>query len=703
MASVGEIVGNINPREVIQENTRACLPAAFLAELDPNLGIAESDIVDLMTDDGLFIPGELGGTGLYPASTLSHTTEKLRLPITAVFDARLASSSEPQNLDRRITEVDNALRRGEHVILAYPKRREGKEPFSHYSTVTGYESHPDGTLITIMDPSDVDGGVRHVDIEGFLPYITPTEEIPVMAWGVRYGDAVQEEVESQFDATELPGLSLLANPLSKESDTGLAVPPNTKHPSSVVMPTSEITKQFNALGDIVLSRDGKLPIGYPRFVIPATVKDLSHKVHGTLSSLPFATMESAEAAANYIQRYGRHEEDAVIHEADGLYWLHDSDEALEAWQHTGLGLSSRQALATLEGRGQNDLERRTVAENSIKQTIEHYTGAKQEDIYLFPTGMAAIYALNQAMIVASDQAPGVQFGFPYTDTFEQRKFGPGMNISKNILDMRDGDYDTLAGVLESNQPIRGVITECPGNPKLWTPDFHKLDAMLDGRAPLVIDDTIGTMFNIDDNKLPDSVVARVTSLTKFFSSVGDVMGGSIVLRPDSPHYELVKAALDSTYQDTLWYEDAEALVKNSTYFPEIMPIINENGEQIAKWLHDEWTGEDNALEAVYHPSLTGTEAYDAVKKDEGGYGGLMSLKFNDPERAYRFFDALNITKGPSLGTFYSIACLYTWLAHKPVGSVGKFGVVPDFVRISFGIESFEDLQERIREAFVASA
>ena len=71
--------------------------------------------------------------------------------------------------------------------------------------------------------------------------------------------------------------------------------------------------------------------------------------------------------------------------------------------------------------------------------------------------------------------------------------------------------------------------------------------------------------------------------------------------------------------------------------------------------------------------------------------------------AYRYFDALRVTKGPSLGTYYTLGCLYTWLAHKPVDSVKKFGVAPDLVRLSIGIEDEAELQARMTEALEASA
>lgn len=709
MANLGEVVGNIHPTEVIQQDTKACLPATLLGIVDPTLDLSEADIIDVMTEDGLYVPES--GTGLYPANVLNHTVQKLGLAAHPVFDARVVSQDEQPKIEDRLMKVAAAFRNHEdsQVVIAYPKRREGQAPFLHYASVTGYEEAEDGPFVTISDSSDyvypdgsADGGIKRIHWTEFVDYLTPGQGIPVMAWAVNRASEFAPELSESFEEAELPGFGLLGSPLSKDEDTGTAVPPDTLHPSSVVMPTAEITQQFNDIGSIVLSRDGQEPIGYPRFVVPKTVRRLAFDATGDIGSLPYPTREAAEAAGHLARTYGNPDM-ADITEADGLFWLRDSGMNNDAWQHTGLGISSRQALATLEGRGSNDLEVRAEAEHTIKTLLAKELGARHDDIYLFPTGMAAIYTLNQALIAARGDAPGVQFGFPYTDTFEQRKFGPGFDITKNVIDFREGDYDALRELVMSGQPIRSVTTEYPSNPKLWTPNFELLDEILDGKAPVIIDPTIASAINIDPSKLPPSVVALAISLTKFFSSVGNVMGGSVVLQPGSNDYAEVKAAMDAVYRDELWHEDAVVLAKNSAYFPEVMPVINKSGESTAKWLVDRFTGSNKPLAAVYHPAVHEQEAYDAIRKESGGYGGLMSLKFNDPDRAYRFFDRLDITKGPSLGTYYTLGCLYTWLAHHPVDSVRRFGVDPDLVRISIGIEDADDLKGRFEEAIAYSA
>jgi len=570
--------------------------------------------------------------------------------------------------------------------------------------VTGFTEDDSGNGVIIMDPSEIDGGIKNPSWEELEPYVTPECGIPVTAWGIKRTSENFEKSQENCTANKgYPGFELLHNPLWRDEDTGIPLPTGTEHTTSSVMPTSALVKQWMRLNNIVLSSDGKRPYGYPRFVVPPAVKRLAYEAAADADELPFPSLQSARAAA-YLEKVKGTASGAEIAEHNGLYWLRGTKLNLDAWQNTGLGLSSRQAEAAIHGHTYNKLQRRNEAEETIKATIaSFYNNLSPSDIYLFPTGMAAIYWLNQALIKCSkENAPAVQFGFPYTDTFNQRRYGPTEKTLENSIDLRNADYDELAKLANTNKSLRCIMTEYPSNPLLRTPDFQRIDSLAGDKVPIVIDDTVGTMYNLDDSRLPNSVAARVTSLTKYFSSVGDVMGGSVVLRRDSPHYPELKAALDSLYEDTLWYEDAEKLAENCIMFERHMEEINKNGEEMANFCQEQ-TGPNGPLKATYHPSIVEKGLYDAVRHPMGGYGGLMSLEFNDPQRAFRFFDLLKVTKGPSLGTYYTLGCLYTLLAHRTeLDTAAKFGVKPDLVRLSIGIEDRLDLKERFRQAFIDS-
>ncbi|KAI5291431.1 hypothetical protein KEM55_008353, partial [Ascosphaera atra] len=58
---------------------------------------------------------------------------------------------------------------------------------------------------------------------------------------------------------------------------------------------------------------------------------------------------------------------------------------------------------------------------------------------------------------------------------------------------------------------------------------------------------------------------------------------------------------------------------------------------------------------LYYPLYCHTKPhYDTCKHDEGGYGGLFSVVFHTPEQAKVFFDEIDVLKGPSLGTNFTL-------------------------------------------------
>ncbi|HCI91368.1 MAG TPA: hypothetical protein DHV60_02290, partial [Verrucomicrobiales bacterium] len=81
------------------------------------------------------------------------------------------------------------------------------------------------------------------------------------------------------------------------------------------------------------------------------------------------------------------------------------------------------------------------------------------------------------------------------------------------------------------------------------------------------------------------------------------------------------------------------------------------------------------------------------------YGGLISFVLKNRKKTPRFYDALRISKGPSLGTEFSLACPYTMLAHyDEMEWVEGCGLDKYLIRISIGIEDTNDLLSRMSEA-----
>ena len=284
----------------------------------------------------------------------------------------------------------------------------------------------------------------------------------------------------------------------------------------------------------------------------------------------------------------------------------------------------------------------------------------------------------------------MQFGFPYVDTLKiQQDFGPGVHFFPRG---NEGEQRQLGDLLEV-EPISAVFCEFPSNPLLISPNLAAL-AELSRRHgfPLVVDETLGTYVNVDLRAVADVLV---TSLTKYFTGAGDVLAGAAIVSPQSPWFERLREAVEREFEDVLWRGDALLLARCSADFPARVERINRRAEQVVEFCRSH-----PAIAEVYYPKYCTPGHYAAVQRRPGGYGGLFSLLLRAPERnTPRFFDSLQLCKGPNLGTYFSLCCPFTLLAHfRELEWAESCGVSRYLLRFSVGLESASDLIDRLGRA-----
>jgi len=190
----------------------------------------------------------------------------------------------------------------------------------------------------------------------------------------------------------------------------------------------------------------------------------------------------------------------------------------------------------------------------------------------------------------------------------------------------------------------------------------------------------------------------VSSLTKTFSGDSNVMGGSAVINPQGRFYCDLKKAFSVQYEDNLWAEDAIFLERNSRDFVSRIRRINETTEALTAALRV-----SPLVKKVYYPQYSCTRPfYDVCRTPNGGYGGLFSIVFHTTTKAIAFFDSLEVMKGPSLGTNFTLSCPYVLLAHYgELDWATSFGIPCDLIRISVGLEDPGDLCARVQRAIDA--
>lgn len=231
-----------------------------------------------------------------------------------------------------------------------------------------------------------------------------------------------------------------------------------------------------------------------------------------------------------------------------------------------------------------------------------------------------------------------------------------------------------------------------------TPNLRRIRALADRYDfAVIVDETIGNFVNV--HVLPDADVV-VSSLTKVFTGECNVMGGGAVLNPQGRYYSRFKEIMETDYEDNYWPEDAIFMERNSRDFVSRVDRINTNAEAICETLKA-----SPVVKQIYYPKHSGTrEFYDEYRNKNGGYGGLLSVTFTTTAQAVTFFDKLETAKGPSLGTNFTLSSPYVILAHYgELEWTAGFGVEPDLVRVSVGLEDAADLSSRFQRALVAAA
>jgi len=234
----------------------------------------------------------------------------------------------------------------------------------------------------------------------------------------------------------------------------------------------------------------------------------------------------------------------------------EKERARMFWQHTGEGVSTRLVgvVRGLWGRGllqeipqSNELydtlpllERGTweslkisegdAAKTHLRTDIASLTSTPTvtvdaADVFLYPSGMSAIFALHRTLLSLSPTPrKSICFGFGYTDTLKiLSKWGPGSLFYGHGT---SSDLDDLERQLEEGKEFVALWCEIPSNPLLRTPDLKRIRRLTRKHGfPVVIDDTLATCVNVDVTPYADVIV---TSLSKAYSGKGNVMGGRYV-------------------------------------------------------------------------------------------------------------------------------------------------------------------------------
>lgn len=247
------------------------------------------------------------------------------------------------------------------------------------------------------------------------------------------------------------------------------------------------------------------------------------------------------------------------------------------------------------------------------------------------------------------------------------------------------------------EPARLLWVETPTNPLLRIMDLARLRQVADAcGALLAVDNTF--LSPALQRPLQFGADLVVHSTTKYLNGHSDVVSGVVVARSAALHGELAAWA-NALGLTGAPFDSFLALRGLRTLFVR-MRQHEANAMALAEALLA-----SPAVAQVYYPGLPGHRGHDLARRQQHGFGGMLSFELRGgQEAARRFLGQLRLfTLAESLGGVESLACHPATMTHVPLGPEGRkaAGIGDGLVRLSAGIEATADLVADARAALAS--
>ncbi len=483
--------------------------------------------------------------------------------------------------------------------------------------------------------------------------------------------------------------NLLNDPCWSAKDLGEPLP-SRPHAVSVALPR---WKDVIAYEEKIPACINTLKAIYPRFGFNPFVAEVARKslaFHGESqkSSWPYPNSASAMSAQQYCHREYP-DCSSKIKDFLGIPCLiidqSSAPSAKAFWQHTGLGLSSREAAIALGREKKPTISDGNCARDELLNRLANIYNCDNNLIQLHRSGMAALTTILSAINCIKGTSATIQIGFPYVDVLKLPQVifqGSDLIVKTKLTDIKEE--------LDKRNPA-ALIVEIPSNPLLQCVDLISISKLAqDKNIPVIVDDTIGSSLNVHLTPYADVIFS---SLTKSFAGRGDILAGSTVISPYSKWKKELAEIIPKVALSTLSDSDAIELEKTSRDVEDRLRRLNTSCLKLKEKLETK-----KEISKVLHPQYC--KNFNSLLKKGGGYGCLLSFELKGGiEESKRVYDSLRVNKGPSLGTNFTLVCPYVQLAHfKELKWAESFGVSEHLLRVSVGLEDEDELWSRFNSA-----
>ena len=323
----------------------------------------------------------------------------------------------------------------------------------------------------------------------------------------------------------------------------------------------------------------------------------------------------------------------------------------------------------------------------VEETVAKLEGGT--DAILTNCGMSAIHLVSVALLTPDDLvvAPHDCYGGSYRlfNSLSQRGYFKAKFVDQS-------DPVALKEALSLRPKL--VLIETPSNPLLRVVDIQEISQQAhDVGALVLVDNTFMTPILQKPIELGADIVTH--SCTKFLNGHSDLLAGILVFKDQQLATDVLWWAnnigtLTSSFDSYLLLRGLRTLAARVT-------LQQANAQKVVEFLVNH-----PKIAHVYHPSLSSNLGHEIAKKQQKGFGSLLSFELaGDPEVMPKFLKALNIiTLAQSLGGVESLICHPATMTHSGITAQARktAGISDQLLRISVGLEDIDDLLGDLEQA-----
>jgi O-succinylhomoserine (thiol)-lyase len=323
----------------------------------------------------------------------------------------------------------------------------------------------------------------------------------------------------------------------------------------------------------------------------------------------------------------------------------------------------------------------------VEETVAKLEGGV--DAILTNCGMSAIHLISIALLTPNDLviAPHDCYGGSYRlfNSLSQRGY-----FKANFVDQ--SNQIALKEALCLKPKL--VLIETPSNPLLRVVDIQEIAKQAHEVGALVlVDNTFMTPILQKPLELGADIVTH--SCTKFLNGHSDLLAGILVFKDQKLATDVLWWAnnigtLTSSFDSYLLLRGLRTLAARVT-------LQQINAQKVVEFLVNH-----PKIAKVYHPSLPSNLGHEIAKKQQKGFGSLLSFELiNKPDAMPKFLKALNIfTLAQSMGGVESLICHPATMTHSGITAEARkiAGISDQLLRISVGLEDVSDLLADLEQA-----